>query len=323
VSTIEASRYVDGRCYVVFDAHRSNDDNPYVFVTEDFGETWKSLKGNLPVGPTRVCREDIANQNLLYLGTEFGCYASVNRGAAWTRINGEKGLPTVAVHEFAQPTTANDLVVATHGRSIWVLDVTALRQMTSEIVKGKTTLFAPSPAIAWQQANPIPFYSAHRVYTGQNPPRGAAIDYVLAKKAEKVSLVVKDVAGRTIRELQPSTDAGYHRVAWQFDLVRRGPGGGGGGGPPGGQRKGPNPGAAPAEPPSLNPLNRPNTGRGAAEPGEYRVVLTVDGTDYAQTLTIEQDPNAPRAAISAENEHEEDRLLQKMLKRRAQLWEGD
>src|SRR5262249_12516503 len=124
VSTIEASRYADGRCYVAFDAHRSNDDNPYVFVTEDFGATWKSLKANLPTGPTRVCREDIANPNLLYLGTEFGCYASVNRGQAWTRINGEKGLPTVAVHEFAQPTTANDLVVATHGRSLWVLDVT-------------------------------------------------------------------------------------------------------------------------------------------------------------------------------------------------------
>jgi hypothetical protein len=328
VASIEASRYAEGRAYVVFDAHRSNDDNPYVFVTEDFGETWKSLKANLPTGPTRVCREDIANPNLLYLGTEFGCYASVNRGAAWTRINGEKGLPTVAVHEFAQPTTANDLVVATHGRSIWVLDVTALRQMTSDLVKGKTVLFSPSPAIAWQRVNPIPFYSSHRVFNGQNPPRGAMVDYVLGKKAEKVSLVIKDVTGRTVRELQPKTDAGYHRLAWEFDLARgpggggrgqRGGGGGGGGG--GGPRpKGPN---APAEPLSLNPLNRPTGGRFAAEPGEYRVVLTVDGQEFAQTLTIEADPNSPRSAISAENEHEEDRQLEKALKRRPLLWPGD
>jgi len=326
VSSIEASRYAEGRCYVVFDAHRSNDDSPYVFVTEDFGETWKSLKANLPAGPTRVCREDIANPNLLYLGTEFGCYASVNRGAAWTRINGDKGLPTVAVHEFAQPTTANDLVVATHGRSIWVLDVTALRQMTAEVVKGKTVLFSPSPAIAWQRVNPIPFYSSHRVFNGQNPPRGAMVDYVLAKKAEKVSLVVKDVTGRTVRELQPKTDAGYHRVAWEFDLAR-GPGGGGGGrgqGGGGGPRpKGPNAPGGAAEPPSLNPLNRPTGGRSAAEPGEYRVVLTVDGQEFAQTLTVEADPNAPRSAISAENEHEEDRQLQKALKRRPLLWPGD
>jgi photosystem II stability/assembly factor-like uncharacterized protein len=328
VSTIEASRHADGRCYVVFDAHRSNDDNPYVFVTEDFGETWKSLKANLPVGPTRVCREDIANQNLLYLGTEFGCYASVNRGIAWTRLNGEKGLPTVAVHEFAQPTTANDLVIATHGRSLWVLDVTPLRQMTGEIVKGKTTLFSPSPAIAWQRQNPVPFYSSHRVFNGQNPARGAMVDYVLAKKAEKVSLVVKDVTGRTVRELQPSTDAGYHRLTWEFDLTRGGggggggrPGGGGGGGGAGLRPKGPNTGAG--EPPSLNPLNRPTGGRFAAEPGEYRIVLIVDGAEFAQTLTVEADPSVPRQGISAPDEHEEDRQLEKAMKRRPMVWAGD
>lgn len=322
VASIEASRYSDGRCYVVFDAHRSNDDEPYVFVTEDYGQTWTSLKNNLPAGPTRVLREDIANPNLLYLGTEFGCYASVNRGKAWARINGAKGLPTVAVHEFAQPVTANDLVVATHGRSVWVLDVTPLRQMTAEVVKGKTALFSPSPAVAWRRANDIPFYSSHRVFNGQNPPRGAMIDYVLGKKADKVSLVVKDVTGRTVRELQPSTDAGYHRVSWEFDLVGggRGPGGGG---RSGGPRKGPNPGGSEAPPPSLNPLNRPTGGRFAAEPGEYRVVLTVDGTELAQTLTVAPDPNAPRAGISIRDEQEEDRQLDKELKRRPMEWQGD
>src|SRR5204863_5443535 len=137
--------------------------------------------------------------------------------------------------------------------------------------KGKTALLSPSPAIAWQRQNPIPFYSSHRVFNGQNPPRGAMIDYVLGKKAEKVSLVIKDVTGRTVKELQPSTDAGYHRATWEFDLARapgsgggRGPGGGGGGGGP--RPKGPNPSA---EPLSLNPLNRPTGGRSAAEPGEY------------------------------------------------------
>jgi photosystem II stability/assembly factor-like uncharacterized protein len=331
VSTIEASRHKDGRCYVTFDAHRSNDDEPYVFVTEDYGATWKSLRSNLPVGSTRVLREDIANPDLLYVGTEFGCYASVDRGAAWTRINGAKGLPTVAVHEFAQPTTANDLVVATHGRSIWVLDVTALRQMTPEVVKGKTALFSPSPAVAWQRSNPIPFYSSHRVFNGQNPARGAAVDYVLGKKADKVSLVVRDVSGRTVRELQPSTDAGYHRIRWEFDLVGggRGPGSGGGGGG-GGQRggggagprgKGPNTPEAPA--PSLNPLARPIGGRFAALPGEYRVVLTVDGAEYSQTLVVEGDPSLPRGAALEMDEHEENRQLEKELKRIPTTRSGD
>src|SRR5262245_18307416 len=84
VATIEPSRYVEGCAYVVFDGHRSDDEEPYVFVTEDFGQTWKSLRANLPTGSTRVCREDVANANLLYLGTEFAAYASPNRGQSWT-----------------------------------------------------------------------------------------------------------------------------------------------------------------------------------------------------------------------------------------------
>ena len=79
MSSIEASRTIAGRCYVVFDAHRSNDVDPYVFVTEDFGQSWKSLCGNLPTESTKVLREDIVNPNLLYLGTEFGIFASINR----------------------------------------------------------------------------------------------------------------------------------------------------------------------------------------------------------------------------------------------------
>jgi photosystem II stability/assembly factor-like uncharacterized protein len=310
VSTIEASRYVDGRCYVTFDAHRSNDDNPYVFVTEDFGETWKSLKANLPVGPTRVCREDIANPNLLYLGTEFGCYASVNRGMAWTRINGAQGLPTVAVHEFAQPTTANDLVVATHGRSIWVLDVTALRQMTSEVVKGKTTLLSPSPAVAWRNRGSVPFYTSHRVFNGKNPESGAFVDYVLGKKAEKVTLVIKDVTGKTVGELSAGTDAGYNRARWQFSTTRPQRGGGP-------QPKGPN---APAPTPNLNPLGGT---RWTGQPGEYRVVLTVDGTEFSQTLMIEGDPSIPHDGSSEADEVEEVRQMEKALKKRPAVGTGD
>src|SRR5262249_15398286 len=143
VATIEASRFADGRAYVVFDAHRSDDDAPYVYVTEDYGGSWKSLRGNLPIGSTRVLREDITNANLLYLGTEFGAWASLNRGTSWTKIN--NNLPTVAVHEFAVHPEAGEVVAATHGRSLWVLDVAALRQITPEVLKAKAHLFEPHP----------------------------------------------------------------------------------------------------------------------------------------------------------------------------------
>ena len=94
VSTIEASRFAEGRAYVCFDAHRSDDDKPYCYVTENFGETWKPITNNLPAfGSTRCLREDVINQNLLFCGTEFGCFASTNRGANWTKINGTPPAP--------------------------------------------------------------------------------------------------------------------------------------------------------------------------------------------------------------------------------------
>ena len=348
VASIEASKWTrnDGRAYVVFDGHRSNDDEPYVFVTDDFGATWASLKANLPKGSTRVLREDIANPNLLYLGTEFAAYASVNSGMAWTKSNGNKpatpevagGLPTVAVHEFAQPTTANDLVVATHGRSIWVLDVTALRQLTSEVVRGKTALLAPSPAIQWRAPNRPPFSESVRAYAGQNPSRAANLDYVIGKKATKAELKVQDVTGNTLRTFEAKTEPGYYRVTWDFG--RPGAGGGrfggqgqggergrfGGQGRPEGKGatppgKGPNPEAkGPVTPselaPALNPLNRPGSSFRSG-PGTYRVVLTVDGTDYIQTLTVERDPTVPLDAATPEPDGvEEERQLEKLLKLR-------
>src|SRR5262249_46689193 len=161
VATIEASKFAEGRAYVVFDAHRSDDDNPYVYMTDDFGQTWipihsspppakgegkapaapakgegdapaapargeaNGVKG-LPMGSTRCLREDTENENVLYLGTEFAVYASIDRGKSWTKIN--NNLPTVAVHEIAVHPTAGEIVAATHGRSLWILDVSALRQ---------------------------------------------------------------------------------------------------------------------------------------------------------------------------------------------------
>ena len=101
VATIEPSRFAEGRAYVVFDAHRSDDDEPYVYVTEDFGQTWKSLRAQPAAPARRAClREDVSNPNLLYLGTEFAVWASLNRGQTWTKIN--NNLPTVAVHEIAR-----------------------------------------------------------------------------------------------------------------------------------------------------------------------------------------------------------------------------
>jgi len=144
VASIEPSRHVEGRVYVAFDAHRSDDDEPYLYVSEDYGQSWKSIRSNLPAGSTRVLREDLVNPDVLYCGTEFAVWVSIDPRKTWARLN--NNLPTVAVHELAQHPTTGEMVAATHGRSLWVLDVLPLRQMTAAVVKAPATLYRPA---AW------------------------------------------------------------------------------------------------------------------------------------------------------------------------------
>ena len=251
VASIEPGRTAEGRCYVCLDGHRSDDDKPYLFATDDYGQTWKSIATGLPAfGSTRVLREDIANPDVLYCGTEFGIWVSLTRGASWAKLN--NNLPTVAVHEVAQPTTASEIVVATHGRSVWVLDVASLRQMTPDVLKAPVTLFAPAPVTRWQYApGSFPYSRDVRKFYGTNPPAGGAIDYLLTTPAKEVSLKVVDVTGKAVREFKsPPAAVGFHRVQWS---------------PP--------------------------------KAGGFRVVLTVDGKEFAQMATVANDPDAPANAI--------------------------
>jgi hypothetical protein len=290
IASIEASRFDEGRAFVVFDAHRSDDDNPYVYMTEDFGKTWKSLRGNLPSwGSTRVLREDIENPNLLYLGTEFGAWCSLDRGQTWNRLN--TTLPTVAVHEFAIHPTAGEVVAATHGRSLWILDVTALRQLTPDALRADARLYRPVSAMRWRVEPGRG--RTNRRFVGENPPAGAALYYSLGKKASKVSLKVLDVDGKLVRELPGETKAGLHKVVWNLSSAgERGAGGGRrggqGGGPPGGGR-----GRA------FQSGGRP------VAPGTYLVVLTVDGTEYKQALRVEGDLDAATPLLTEEEDEME------------------
>jgi photosystem II stability/assembly factor-like uncharacterized protein len=297
VASIEASRFADGRAYVAYDGHRSDDDSPLVYATEDFGKTWKSLRGNLPTGSTRVLREDPENRDLLYLGTEFAVWASLDRGAAWTKIN--NNLPTVAVHELAIHPSAGEVVAATHGRSLWVLDVTALRQIKPDTARAKAVLFRPGTATRWH-SEPVrgqPYGSGNHRFVGENPPRGASIYYALSAKAQKVLLQVLDYTGKAVRSLEVKNEPGLHRVVW--DLTR----------------------TSPAESGLLGGLGSllAVTGLGpeavaaartrgrAALPvpaGMYRVVLSVDGQSFEQGLRLENDPVLKATDIVADGEQE-------------------
>ncbi len=288
VATIEASRFAAGRAYVTFDAHRSDDDNPYVFVTEDYGKTWNSISSNLPRGSTRCLREDVKNPNLLYTGTEFGLYASTNRGKTWTKLN--NNLPTVAIHEIAVHPTAGEIVAATHGRSLWILDVTPLRQMTGEVIKAKAHLYTPQKVIRWVRK---PTRGRHQPrFVGTNPPSSAQIFYSLNAPAKKVELRIFDIEGKVLRVLKGSGKPGLNRIEWDTrkDAPKR--------------KKGK----------AKKSTSRFRVRRRVPVPnGLYRLMLNVDGKEFTSILRIEADPNFPRTKIVAEDELNED-LLERIRK---------
>ena len=204
VSRVIASRHAEGTAYAAFDGHRNNDFNVYLYATSDFGETWKDIGGGLPHsnGVVRVVREHMRNPDLLFAGTEYGVYASWNRGAAWTRL--KLNLPTVRVDDIQIHPRENDLILGTHGRSIWVMDdITPLEQLSPKVIESDLHLFDIRPAIEWRRWNDKGD-EGHKTFIAQNPPLGAMIDFYLKSKLDekqRVRINVLDKAGKPVREI--------------------------------------------------------------------------------------------------------------------------
>jgi photosystem II stability/assembly factor-like uncharacterized protein len=313
VATIEPSRFEEGRVYVSFDGHRTDLDDPLPYVSEDFGKTWKPLRGNLPTGSSKCLREDIQNPEILWLGTEFAAWASIDRGKSWTRINGS--LPTVAIMELAQHPTAGDIVAATHGRSLWAFEATPIRQTTEAILKEKVHLYRPHAAVRYQ-TEPARG-TTNRKFVAPNPPRGAQIYVHIAEKPQKINMKVVDDQGVTARELTIRNEPGLHRVSW--DLLRTivpAPEGT----PPPTQPRGVFGGIGAGLRRGINSGPR----MGFAAPGMYRVVLTVDGKDQTAPLKLEADPAYPTSENLAEEvvEEDEDENDEEAMERREQQREG-
>ncbi|MDP6444099.1 MAG: PDZ domain-containing protein [Pirellulaceae bacterium] len=277
VSSIEASRYSDGRAYVTFDGHYYDDDAAHVYATEDFGKTWQAIDTGLPSGSARVVREDARSDNVLYLGTEFGIWVSLDRGQRWVRLN--NNLPHVAIHEIAVHPTASEIVAGTHGRSLWALDVAALRQFTIDKRSDVAQLFKPKTAVMWHGVTGKRFYGRRR-FAAENPLTGGVIYYALPKTAKKVTLQITDVEGSVVANLRTSKEAGLHRAVWN---LRRAPV----------RRQGP---------------RRAPTPR--LTPGAYLATLTVDGEAKKQTIDVVLDPDFPAST----NTFDEDERLRKLKK---------
>ncbi|HJS98502.1 MAG TPA: hypothetical protein VJ756_05375 [Terriglobales bacterium] len=296
ISLIDASRFDAGTAYAAVDRHRVDDFRPYIYRTHDYGKTWTQISEGIPnAAYVHVVREDSERKGLLFAGTETGVYVSFDDGGHWQPL--QLNLPVAPIHDLV--VHGGDLVVATHGRSFWILDdITSLRQLSLDVARADAHLFRPSVALRVRgnqnRDTPLP----PETPAGQNPPEGAIFDYYL-KTAASAPLVLEiaDVQGNVVRrfsssDVPPSVDfsqlafppywvevpdilsneAGEHRFVWDLRY--------------------PTPqwlfheysmaavvGETPVAP--RGPL---------VLPGKYEVRLTARGQTYRQPLQIKEDP---------------------------------
>jgi hypothetical protein len=216
VSRVEASHFHEGSAYVTFDGHRSDDFTPYVFKTNDFGATWTNIAGNIPHGHSLyVIREDYKNENLLFVGSEFACFATIDGGKNWHRFM--NNMPTVAFHDLVIHPRDFDLVAGTHGRSIWIVDdLTPLQQLTPGVLSKDVHLFENRTATRWQSVS-LGRQQTFFKFRGENPRAGAFIHFYLKSVPEgKVTMEIKDPAGNRQASVRVSPSPGLNEVRWDM-----------------------------------------------------------------------------------------------------------
>lgn len=220
VSSVEPSHFAPGSAFITFDGHRNGDFGIYVFRTDNYGETWQKLVGGLPDdrGTAQVVRQDPNNRNLLFLGTEFSLFVSFDRGDHWLPL--KLNFPSVIVDDMTIEPRSRDLVLATHGRAFWVFDdIRPLEELAPSVLSANLHLFNVRSAYEWKIFDHSNGYTGDQLFIAANPPRGAIIDYYLAKppaKNQHAEITITDKEGKQIQQFQGSTEAGVNRVVWDL-----------------------------------------------------------------------------------------------------------
>lgn len=266
VSWVQASAFEPGTAYIALDRHTYGDMSPYVFMTTDSGKTWTPLA--TPKDPkgvrgyVHVIKEDTVDPDLLFLGTEFGLWISLDRGQHWAQFKGGH-IPAVAVRDLAIQPRDNDLVLATHGRGIWVIDdITPLRHLRADVLDQEAAFVAARPAqqrIEAQGGWP----AGAAAFIGENPATGAVITYYQKSRHlfGKLKLEILDSTGKVVGELPASTRRGLNRVVWNMHL------------PP------------PHVPPAVQ-LSQAGTQGPRVLPGTYTVRLEKNGKSYDTHIEV-------------------------------------
>ncbi len=221
VSWVQASNFDAGTAFAAFDRHTFGDFAPYVYRTTDFGKTWTPLitaqdsKGVR--GYAHVVKDDLVQKNLLFVGTEFGLFVSIDGGNAWAQFKGSR-FPAVAVRDLAVHPREHDLVLATHGRGIWVIDdISSWRALTPELLNQEAAFVSERPVQQRIEANGG-WASGAATFIGDNPPDAAVITYYQKTRHlfGKLKLEVLDAAGHVIDTLPASKRPGLNRVVWSM-----------------------------------------------------------------------------------------------------------
>lgn len=215
VSRLEPSHHAVGRCYASVDGHRSDVFRPILLRTDDFGATWTEVHGDLPADEVvKVVREDRASPDVLYVGTERGLFVSVNGGGTWLKAHG-KALPTTPIDDVVQHPRETDLVLGTHGRSIWVLDdASCFAHCTSENLQLPFSVFPIRPAQP-RRTRDLAGQWTDQAFRPVNPTFGLRAWYWVREfAAEDVAFTVEDAQGVTVAKLAGSNAPGLHRLTW-------------------------------------------------------------------------------------------------------------
>jgi photosystem II stability/assembly factor-like uncharacterized protein/uncharacterized protein YoxC len=302
---VEASKFDAATAYVVFDDHRRSNWTTYVYVTHDFGKTWKSLATPEIDGFVHVIKEDTVKKNLLFLGTEFGLFVSLDGGKSWMKWT--HGVPTVPVRDLAVHPRENDLIIGTHGRSIYIIDdISPLREMTEDVAKKKLHLFKVQDAYQFQQGRLAAYLSpGDASYAGQNRRMGACFTYFLIpserkteepesaerdemrqqmmarmrqmgrmtqfrgagimRPSSRVDFIIEDSQGKAVARLNGTENKGINRAYWNF------------------REQEPRTAAA-------GQTRGFRSGGMTVLPGEYTVKLRYDGQEVSQKFTVKTDP---------------------------------
>jgi photosystem II stability/assembly factor-like uncharacterized protein len=279
VTRVEASHHELGTAYVSFSGLRNDDFGAYVYKTSNFGESWTDISSNLPESSVNVVIEHYENPNLLFVGTDLQVHASLDGGMNWQSMKGD--MPTVPVHDIKIHTRENDLVVGTHGRGIYIADVSELSQVNSMNMTAQAHLFDPEDKVRYVASDRM--NRSYSNFDGESEPSGSTLGYYLGSGATDVSVSIYR-STVMIAELEGETEAGFHEIMWDMTSrrerseaeqeVARGQNQGGGRGGFGRGRGGP---------------DRTRFEVNEAPAGEYRVVLTVDGQEMDSTVRILKD----------------------------------